>query len=107
MIPVDVRVSGGTWGEDETDQYPVIEKLTWQPLFDEVKSGQKTFDVRLGNMKVKEGDVIRFIEYNPETDERGAWFDRKVVKVLRTKKFEFWSKEDMDKHGFVVMGLKP
>ena len=92
----------------------IIEKKTWMPYFDEVVKGIKTFDVRLGNDKIKVGDIILFKEFDPELNEyTGREISKKVSYRVKLKdnKFgdeeaEFWSLEDIQEHGLFIFALK-
>jgi hypothetical protein len=92
-----------------------VEKKTWKPFFDEIFSGEKTFDIRLGNSKIRVGDVILFREYDPEKEEyTGRKIHKKVSYQLKQKgsefgdeKLEFWSLEKIQEHGVVTFALEP
>lgn len=85
-----------------------IEKKAWPELFEKVKSGEKTFDVRLNDFKCKKGDTLILREWDPKTKKyTGKSLEKKVGFVLKTKDIEkFWSKEEIKKYGFQVIGFK-
>lgn len=85
----------------------IIEKKTWPDLFEKVKSRKKNFDVRLADFKCLEGDVLVLKEWDPKlNDYTGREIRRKVKFIIKTKDLEkFWSKSDVKKHGFQVIGF--
>lgn len=40
---------------------------TWPPYFEEISAGNKTFDLRENDRGFREGDILIFEEWNPET----------------------------------------
>ncbi len=84
----------------------IIKKKTWPELFEKILAGEKKFDLRLDDFPVSEGDTAVFEEYNPETKSyTGRKIEKKISFVLHTRDIKFWSKEEIDKFGFVVMSL--
>lgn len=85
-----------------------IEKKAWPELFEKVLSGEKNFDVRLNRFRCKAGDILVLREWDPKTKVyTGRSIEKKVTFVLKTKDIEkFWSKEEIKKYGFQVIGLK-
>jgi ribosomal protein S17 len=85
-----------------------IEKKTWSELFQKVLDREKTFDLRLADFDCKKGDILVLREWDPKTKKyTGRVLEKKVSFVLKTKDCEiFWSKEEIEKHGFVVIGFK-
>jgi len=84
----------------------IIKKKIWPEYFKLVKSGKKNFEIRLADFRVKEGDVLVLEEWNPKTkDYTGRKIEKKVSYVLKTRDCKFWPKEEIEKHGFQVMGL--
>ncbi|MDD5043280.1 MAG: DUF3850 domain-containing protein [Patescibacteria group bacterium] len=85
----------------------VIEKKIWPRYFEDVVSGSKKFELRLGDFTVNEGDELLLREWNPETREyTGREIKKKVSCVLRTKDVNFWSKEDVDKYGYQIIQIE-
>ena len=83
-----------------------IKKKTWPELFNAVLSGKKQFDLRLADMEIKEGDILILEEYDPDKKEyTGRKIEKKVKFVVKTKDLRFWSEEETDKYGYVVMGF--
>lgn len=87
----------------------VHSKKAFKSIFDLVVSGEKTFDMRLADWKCEEGDILELVEIGDEEGEpTGRTLRCKIGAVLRTKDIEqagWWSKEDIEKHGFQVMSL--
>jgi hypothetical protein len=85
-----------------------IEKKTWPEYFKEILDGKKTFDLRLNDFDIGEGDVLVFKEYNPETKKyTGREIEKKVGFVGKWKLDElFWTKEEIEEKGIQVISLK-
>lgn len=85
-----------------------IEKKVVPEFFKDLKSGVKTFEVRLNRFRCNPGDVLILREWNPKKKEyTGRFIERKVGYVLKTKSIEkFWSKEEVSKFGFQIIGFK-
>jgi hypothetical protein len=86
----------------------VIKKV-WSRFFDDIESGTKNFDVRLNNFQADVGDTIVFKEFDElEGKLTGRKVEKKISYILNTKPltFEFWKKEDIELHGYKVIGLE-
>lgn len=84
-----------------------IEKKAWPKLFEEVIKGNKTFDMRIADFKIKDGDILVLREWDPKTKKyTGRKIEKKVTFVFKTKNQKFWSKEDIEKYGYQVIGFK-
>jgi len=84
-----------------------IEKKTWPELFQKVLDGDKTFDLRLDDFECKKGDILVLREWNPRSrNYTGREIEKKISFILKTKNLKFWTKKEVEKHGFVVMGFK-
>jgi len=85
----------------------IIKKKCWPEFFEKILSGKKKFELRLADFEVKEGDILILEEWNPAVKEyTGRKIEKKVGYVIRTKDEKFWSKEDIDKYGFQVIGFE-
>ncbi len=83
-----------------------IKKKAWPEMFNAVLSGKKNFDLRLGDSEFKEGDVLILEEWDPNKKQHtGRKIEKKIRFVLKTKDLEFWTKEETDKYGYIVLGL--
>lgn len=84
-----------------------IEKKAVPDLFQKVLDGDKTFDLRLDRFDCKVGDVLILREWDPEKQiYTGRAIEKEITFVLKTKDLNFWSKEEIEKHGYIVMGFK-
>ena len=78
----------------------------WPESYDLVLSGDKTYDLRLADWNVKQGDVILFQEWDPETKRyTGREMSKTVGYVGRTKDWEVWAKDDIEKYGYQIISL--
>lgn len=84
-----------------------IRKKAYQPYFDEVLSGNKTFDVRVADFDCQPGDVFILEEIDNETRKpTGREIRKRVGYVLRTKDVTFYDSKDIDKYGYQVISLR-
>jgi len=84
-----------------------IEKKTWPVLFEKVLNGEKNFDLRIAEFDCEIGDVLVLREWDPDTkDYTGRQLEKTITFVMKTKDLKFWSQEDIDELGFVVMSFK-
>ena len=85
----------------------MIRKKTWPDFFKQIMSGEKKFDIRLADFECEPGDILIFEEWDPNTKKyTGRRLEKKITCVIKTKDLKFWSKEDIEKHGFQVMSLE-
>ncbi|MBR9681487.1 MAG: DUF3850 domain-containing protein [Candidatus Altiarchaeota archaeon] len=85
----------------------VIEKKITPEYFSKVLSGEKNFEVRLADWTCKKGDILVLREHDPKSKKyTGREIRKEVGFVLRTKALDFFSKEEVEEHGFLVIGLK-
>jgi ribosomal protein S17 len=83
-----------------------IEKKAWPELFEKVLKEEKTFDVRIADFKCNAGDLLVLKEYDPKTKQyTGREIEKEVNYVLKTKDQKFFTKEDVDKYGFLVIAF--
>jgi len=84
-----------------------IEKKTVPDLFEKVLNGEKNFDLRIAEFECEVGDVLVLREWDPELKEyTGRQLEKTVTFVLKTKDLKFWSQEDIEELGFLVMSFK-
>jgi len=84
-----------------------IEKKTWPYLFDKVLSGEKQFDLRIAEFECEVGDTLVLREWDPEKKEyTGRELEKEITFLVKTKDLKFWSQEDINELGFLVMSLK-
>lgn len=78
----------------------------WPESYELVRTGQKTYDLRLADWNIEPGDKIVFQEWDPGTKEyTGRSMEKTVGYVGKTKSWEVWPKEDIEKYGFQVISL--
>ncbi|MFA6295989.1 MAG: DUF3850 domain-containing protein [Patescibacteria group bacterium] len=83
-----------------------IIKKAWPDLFKQVKAGNKNFDLRLADFKIKKGDTLILKEYNPKTKKyTGKEISKKVKFILKTKDIKFWTQKEIKKHGFQIISF--
>lgn len=84
-----------------------VEKKIWPEFFDQVASGEKTFEFRLADFDIGPGDTLVLKEWDPATKEyTGRQIEKTVTTVLRSKDFSPWTQEEIDKYGYQVIGIK-
>ena len=86
-----------------------IEKKVWPEYFEEILLGKKTFEVRLNDFEVAEGDVLVLKEWDPKTkDYTGRELEKKVGFVGKwtiDDLIVFWPKKDIEEKGLLVISL--
>lgn len=84
-----------------------IRKKVWKgEMFDEVFSGNKTFDLRLADWECSPGDTLVLEEFDMEKDKyTGRTITKKVGHILKTNDVRFFAKEDVDRYGFQIISL--
>lgn len=84
-----------------------IEKKIHPPFFDDVLSGKKNFEMRLADWNCNIGDILVLREWDPTLKRyTGRVIEKEISYILKTKDLRFFSKEDIEKHGFQVLALK-
>ena len=84
-----------------------IKKKTWPKFFQEILEDKKKFEMRLADFDIKEGDILIFEEYNPETKEyTGRTIRKKVNFVTKFNPAEAHSLEEIKKFGFWEIGIE-
>ena len=88
----------------------IIEKKIRPEYFEQVISGKKTFELRLNDFEIEEGDVLHLREWNPETkDYTGREIKKNVGFVGKWKIDElttFWPREEIENKGIQIISLK-
>ena len=87
-----------------------IEKKIWPEYFNQVLSESKTFELRLNDFEINEGDTLVLKEWDPESKEyTGREIEKTVGYVGKWKMDDltiFWPREDIEKFGIQVISLK-
>ena len=82
----------------------IIKKKTWTEYFELVKSGKKKFDLRLADLKIKEGDILVLEEWDPRKKEyTGKSIRRKIKYILKFKLNDFGQKKEINKKGIYIL----
>ena len=78
--------------------------------FQKIIKNKKTFELRLNDFDIEEGDVLVLKEWDPKIkDYTGRTIEKEVGYVGEWKiedLTKFWSREDIDKKGIQVISLK-
>lgn len=83
-----------------------IEKKILPEYFDLIERGEKTYELRLADWNCEPGDTLVLVEIDNDTKQlTGRSLTRKVGFVGRTKDFDFWTKEEIDEHGYQIISL--
>lgn len=84
----------------------VIKKKIWSEFFELVKSGKKSFELRLADFDIKEGDTLILEEWDPETKEyTGRKIEKQVKYVLKFKLDDFGQKKEIEEKGIYVIQI--
>lgn len=84
-----------------------IRKKTWPEYFQKILDGDKTFDLRIADFDAKVGDTLILEEFDPFTNKyTGRVLEKKITFVGKTKDWQFFRKEDIEKYGYIVMSLQ-
>lgn len=84
----------------------IIEKKCWPEYFDLVKSGQKTYDLRLADWQCKVGDTLVLKEWDPKTKK---YTGRSITKIVgyvgKTLPNDLFDPKEVDKYGYQIISL--
>lgn len=87
----------------------IIEKKVWPEYFQKIVEGKKTFELRLNDFDIVEGDILMLKEWDPKTkDYTGRELEKKVGFVGKWKIDDltvFWSKKEIEEKGLQVISL--
>lgn len=87
----------------------IIKKKCWPEFYEKFVSGERTFELRLADFDLKDGDVMVMEEYNPETKEytgRSTSFKCARVEHSAGNPLQFYKVEDVEKNGFWIIKLE-
>ena len=83
------------------------EKKVWPEYFQKILDGVKNYELRLADWECQAGDILILKEWDPATQEfTGRVIEKEVTYVLKTKDLTFWTKEEVDKHGYQIISFK-
>lgn len=84
-----------------------IEKKILPEYFDLVLSGKKTYDLRLADFSVSEGDTLVLKEWDKNAEKyTGREIEKVVTYVGRTKGDTTWDAADIEKFGYQIISFK-
>jgi hypothetical protein len=84
-----------------------IKKGVQKEYFEIVADGRKRFEIRLGNMRCKPGDILVLEEKIGEKKKTGRKIDCEVLYKFNTKDVEkYYSKKDIEKYGLLVLAIR-
>ena len=91
-------------------QMKKVEKKCWPEYFQKIIEGKKTFELRLNDFNISEGDILVLREWDPAIkDYTGRIIEKNVGFVGRWKIEElakFNSKREIEEKGIQVISLK-
>lgn len=84
-----------------------IEKKILPEYFDLVLSGKKTYDFRLADFNIAEGDMLVLKEWDGRQKVfTGREIEKQVTYVGKTKGDTTWPQEDVEKFGHQIIAFK-
>jgi len=84
-----------------------IEKKILPEYFELIKSGKKTYDFRLGDFEINEGDILVLKEWDKKEQMfTGREIEKSVTYVGRTKGDTTWSRQEVDEYGYQIISFK-
>jgi len=85
-----------------------IEKKILPEYFEAIKSGKKKYELRLGDWKCKEGDVLVLREWNNKLQKYTGRKIQKKVTYVKNFKIDklFWHKKDIEKYGLQIISIE-
>ncbi len=73
--------------------------------FNEILSGNKTFELRLADWKCETGDEIELVEVDELHQPTGRKLTKKVGYVLKTRDLQFYPDDEVEEHGYQIISL--
>lgn len=87
-----------------------VEKKVWPEYFQQILEDRKTFELRINDFDIQEGDIFLLREWDPKTkDYTGRSLEKMVGYVGKWKLDEltrFWSQKEIDDKGLQIISLK-
>lgn len=88
----------------------IIEKKVWPEYFEKILTGSKTFELRLNDFDIEEGDILYLKEWNKKTKNYTGREIKKNVGFVGKWKIDdltvFWDKKDIEDKGLQIISLK-
>ncbi|MDD4931588.1 MAG: DUF3850 domain-containing protein [Candidatus Colwellbacteria bacterium] len=85
----------------------IIRKKTWPEYFEAILGGRKNFDMRAGDIDIKEGDTLVLVEYDPKNGPTGREISRIIGSVWKFGLDTFGNRDEIERNGLTIMELKP
>ena len=84
-----------------------IEKKIWPEFFQAILEGKKNFDARLADWEINVGDTLVLKEWDPKKKEyTRRKLEKKIIYIIKTKDLNFFTKEEIEKYGWQILGFK-
>ena len=85
-----------------------LEKKIWPEGFEAILNGSKSYELRLGDFDIQEGDVLVLREWEPETEKyTGRSIECAAGYVSHWKLSDLpWAQEEIQKHGLCTISLQ-
>lgn len=85
-----------------------IIKKVWPEYFQAILDGKKTYELRLDDFQVGEGDILVLREWDPKTKEyTGREVEKEVTYVGKFKIDKlFWPQVEIEKHGLQIISFR-
>lgn len=76
-------------------------------FFEKILTGDKNFEIRLGDSQYSAGDELTLLEKNPDDGSLTGRSVKKVISYTRnTKDIKHWAEEDIQKYGLTIIAFK-
>ena len=83
-----------------------IEKKCNKEYFQDMLDGRKTFELRLADWDINEGDILVLREVDENRNYTGRVLEKVITYLIKTKDIDFFTKDKIDKYGWQVIGFK-
>jgi hypothetical protein len=85
-----------------------VEKKIWPEFFEAVLSGKKTYELRLHDFEVNEGDTLLLREWDPKTQAYTGRSLEKTVTYVGTFSIDklYWPKGEVEEKGLQIISIK-
>lgn len=86
----------------------IITKKIWPEYFEQLMTGKKKFELRLGDFEVNEGDTLVLEEWDPKVKNyTGRKIEKRVTGVNRFKIDSlFWSEKEIKEKGLQIISIE-
>lgn len=85
----------------------IIEKKIWPKYFEAVENGSKNYELRLADFECRPGDKLILKEWDPSSKQyTGREIEKEVTYVGKTKDYNFWPKEEVEKYGYQIISFE-